>query len=525
MVSMVRLARIWPWIPLAVGAAATVAAVGAYWGLSEDLLNRSLIVLASAWLLYRSRAAIVAGTADGSSRAVGYANLAVGLLMIPPGWFLLIQVGPRPVVLWWLAIGMLASTVGTVLIQNGWRSLRAIAFALLFVLFALPTPQRIEGPVQEFLQEWTTTFSAAALRGLGYACERHGFVLSLPGGKLGVVEACSGIRSVTALTAVAALLAYWRGMGFVRGSFFVALGIPIIIAANVGRITLTGVLQESAGRSAIHGTAHDLLGFSVILIGLAALVGLALFFSKRLPRPTEMPEPLSAGARDSRLAVALGTATLVLSVAAVGLALALDDRPARPAPLEQIATNLADWRGEDAVILGEIRDTLGYDRILHRVYRNAIGQEIHVWVIFWSRATSEKGYHHPDLCLGNQGWSVVERRIVDVSIGDGDALPVTFRRFRHDDQAQAVCYWTQEGSRVWTDEDEEAARAGGSHRWLDDVRSGQLPKQDARVSVLIGTELWGSNRYLEEALLSFCRLFAAELYRVMPWARPSTKTE
>src|SRR5437763_81330 len=153
---MTRLVPIWPWIPLAVGGAATLAAVGAYWGVSEELLNRSLIAAASLWLLYRSRSAFIAGSADGFSRAVGFAGLALGLVMIPLGWFLLIQVGPRPLLLWWLTAGWLAAMAGAVLVQHGWASLRTLAFPLLFVLFALPAPQRFERPLQSFLQEWTT---------------------------------------------------------------------------------------------------------------------------------------------------------------------------------------------------------------------------------------------------------------------------------------------------------------------------------------------------------------------------------
>src|SRR5262249_29296677 len=225
-----RLASFWPFLPLAIGATATLGAVGFYWGASEELLNRALIAVASIFLLYRSRSALVANNADGFSRAVGVAGLVGGLVPIPLGWFVLVQVGPRPVVLWWLTCGWLAATGGMVLAQNGWRSLWRLAFPLLFLLFALPMPQRYAGPLQSFLQEWVTTLAALALRMLGYDCERRGFVLHLPSGNLGVVEACSGIRSVTALTAVAALIAYWRAMGLVRGAIYVVLSLPVIIA-------------------------------------------------------------------------------------------------------------------------------------------------------------------------------------------------------------------------------------------------------------------------------------------------------
>jgi EpsI family protein len=519
MMHMVRLAAIWPLLPLAALAAATLAAIGSYWGASEELLNRALIAIASAWLLYRSRSALFTGSAGIFSRVAGFADLVAALAMIPLGWFVLVQIGPRPVVLWWLTVGWLAAAAGTVLIQNGWRSLRTLAFPLLFLIFALPMPQRIAGPLQAFLQEWVTTLSALSLRTLGYACERYGFVLSLPSGKLGVIEACSGIRSVTALTAVAALIAYWRHMGLVRGGCYVALSLPVIVAANVLRITVTGVLLESIGSRAIDGPAHDLLGFSAILVALAGLVGLARLFGKTAAS-ADAASPVTRGPPPSRLAFALCSTTVLASLLAVGVPVVLDGRPSREAPLQAVAMNLGEWRGEDAPIDDAIRDTLGYDRAMHRVYRNAIGQDVHVWVIYWSRVTSEKGYHHPDLCLGNQGWTLVERRLVSVPLANGLELPVTYRRFRQNGRAEGVGYWTQEGPRIWTDADEEQARAGGSYRWLLEGLSGRMLTHDARLSVLVDTELWGSNRYAEQALLSFCRIFADELYRVLPWANP-----
>jgi EpsI family protein len=210
----------------------------------------------------------------------------------------------------------------------------------------------------------------------------------------------------------------------------------------------------------------------------------------------------------------------VASVIAVGLAVRATDIPLRPAPLDEITIDLGGWHGEDAPVPETIPETLGYDRVLHRTYRNKIGQDIHVWVIFWSRIRWDRGYHHPDLCLGNQGWRLLDRRSLALEFAPDAKVPATIRRFRSGDRSQLVCYWTQEGARVWNDADEAEASRGGSHRWISEGLKGRVQSREARISVLIDTELWGTNQYPEDALLSFCRLFAAELYRVLPWAVP-----
>src|SRR5438552_3730085 len=83
-----------------------------------------------------------------------------------------------------------------------------------------------------------TVAAGAALRLFHIPVERTGFVLVLPSGGLDVVEACSGVRSGAAITAVAALLAYLRGFGFGRGAAFVLLSLPVMVAANTGRLVL-----------------------------------------------------------------------------------------------------------------------------------------------------------------------------------------------------------------------------------------------------------------------------------------------
>src|SRR5207244_4037301 len=123
------------------------------------------------------------------------------------------------------------------------------------------------------LQDGTTTVAAATLPALGIPTARAGHVLRLPSGELGVVEACSGVRSVTAILAVAVLLAYLRRLGLVRGACFVLLALPVVGLANAARVTLDGALQEWIGPWVNEGAVHELIGVGVLL---AALWGVLL---------------------------------------------------------------------------------------------------------------------------------------------------------------------------------------------------------------------------------------------------------
>jgi EpsI family protein len=164
---------------------------------------------------------------------------------------------------------------------------------------------------------------------------------------------------------------------------------------------------------------------------------------------------------------------------------------------------------------------LTYDRSLRRVYRNTVGQEVEVWVLFWSTRNAVKGYHHPDVCFPKRGWTTTDGGVRPIEL-PGVTLPVTVRRFELNADRRLVCYWTQEGRRVWTREDERMVQAAGdSHHWIGDrlTLRGRY-ESSARLAVLIGTDLWGN--YAEKALDDFCRDFAAELYRACPWATPES---
>jgi EpsI family protein len=190
------------------------------------------------------------------------------------------------------------------------------------------------------------------------------------------------------------------------------------------------------------------------------------------------------------------------------------------AALDQISDHIGDWRGEDRPVPEKVRELLTYDAVLRRTYRNRVGQEVEVWVIFWTTRNAVKGYHHPDVCFPNRGWHCTDGGNRAVELDADTTVPVTIRRYEREGSKQLVTYWTQEGRRVWTSDDEKAVQmAGDSHRWIGDrlTLRGRY-EGSARLAVLLGTDLWGG--YAEKALAEFTEGFAAELYRACPWARP-----
>lgn len=525
--------RGWPrplqaaWLADAVVAGVFIAALARYWLAGVDTWDRLLIVFGSLWAWNRIRPVLVSIPAQ-PQPWLGLPFVVVGFAALAPLWYALAQVGPRPVLLWLLYGSALATIVGTTFIHFGWKMLNAVRFPLFFVVLALPIPARINAPLQAQLQDWTTTLAYNGLHYWGFDVAREGFVLRLPHGDLGVVEACSGIRSVTALTAIAVFLANLRGFRFGRSILTVALAIPIIVFVNGVRVFLTGLLQEYVGREMVQGWKHEALGVVLIFVGL----GLIVWMTKLLePRTTSTQVPFEPS--PSRAPSLTGTWCAV-AVAFIGLAggiyglsrpsVARTAVPDGNAPIDQIPMKIGDWEATDLPVDPEIRDTLQYNQVVFRRYRNRFGYEMIVWVIYWTTANAVAGgYHHPDHCMPNHGSTIEVKKTIDLVSPGGRTIPVTYREFRNGKNRSIVQYWTQEGRYLWNDEDERNAADSlmSPFRWIA-KRTGERSADaaDDRIVVLIGTPLWGDGSGPRSAMTEFSGNLADELYRVCPWADP-----
>jgi EpsI family protein len=517
------------WTVVAVGATGLIAELVQVWSARPDNVDRVLIILAAAWLVYRRRDDLNGPTAPAR---YGLLLIAPAALLTPPSWYLAFQVGPRTILLWWLTGLWLAAVAGLILVQFGRHALRALAFPLAFVLFALPLPSSITRPLQVRLQDATTATAQVALRGLGIPVERAGYVLQLPSGDLGVVEACSGVRSVTAIVAVAALVAYLRGFRIIRGVIFCLLSLPIVALANAVRVILTAALQEWVGTWVNEGTTHEALGVVALLFALWAV----LLLSKWL-RPRDTKHKTQNTKHDvsvSRLASGVSCLFPALAAGFLGIALAgvggaawlvslAEPAMTTDAPLDAIATRIGPWSGEDQRIDADLASAMACDKAIHRVYRNPAGQEVHVWVIYYSAATAVRDYvHQPDICWPSRGWVSVGEDRRPVPLPSPAALDLTVRYFERAGQRQLIGYWVQDGAAVWTEDDIRRALAP-LPTWAE-IRErliGERPlRRTPRLAVLVGADLWENTGYAEQSVSEFVRDLATELYRVCPWALP-----
>jgi len=148
--------------------------------------------------------------------------------------------------------------------------LRAMAFPLVLLSTMVPPPALIYNAAAAPLQLFASGVATDLAQRVGVSIYRDGNIIHLATTSLGVAEACSGLRSLSALMVAALLLGFLEQASFWgRVSVFI-LSIPLAIAINVFRVTGTAVLADYRPELAL-GYYHSFSGWLVFVLGFGML--------------------------------------------------------------------------------------------------------------------------------------------------------------------------------------------------------------------------------------------------------------
>jgi exosortase len=165
----------------------------------------------------------------------------------------------------------LLSVLGCVVYLGGIAAVRILVLPLFLLIFMVPIPAIIYNQITFPLQILASRVAEAVLSIAGIPVLRDGNVLELPSQKLSVVEACSGIRSLLSLTFLSLVYGFFfDSKPWMKWALLVSI-VPIAIAANAGRVTITGLLSEVNPEYA-QGVYHSMSGWVVFVIALVLLV-------------------------------------------------------------------------------------------------------------------------------------------------------------------------------------------------------------------------------------------------------------
>jgi exosortase len=162
-------------------------------------------------------------------------------------------------------VSFLVLVAGSVLALAGRPLLSAVRFPLLYLLFMIPLPRIIYNQITFPLQLFTSRLAADCLRLAGIAVLREGNLVFVPHYSLEVAQACSGIRSLLSLVALAVAYGYLAETRLWVRLALAILMVPMAIFCNGLRVFGSGFLGNSFGPELAEGFFHAFSGWLIFL--------------------------------------------------------------------------------------------------------------------------------------------------------------------------------------------------------------------------------------------------------------------
>ncbi|TWT89725.1 Transmembrane exosortase [Pseudobythopirellula maris] len=250
----------------------------AAWGRDPDYSHGYLVAPIAAFFLWARRDKL-----DASLLAPNWWGLAVLLIALlmraMSGWYFL-----GPVDAWTL----LVTLSGAVLLLFGWHCLKWCLPSLAFLFFMFPLPYSMETWLSVPLQQLATRLSTETLQLLGQPAIAEGNVIWIEDYPLFVAEACSGLRILVGVFALAFAYVLFSRWSWWQKIIVLAAAVPVALAANCVRIVVTGLLYRAFSSDVAHQFGHDTAGVLMIPLAAGMFWLLLVYLEKLFPLVVEV---------------------------------------------------------------------------------------------------------------------------------------------------------------------------------------------------------------------------------------------
>ena len=240
--------------------------------------------------------------------------LFVGIILLAAMWLplRLIQEATHRwrIVGWGMAFVVVGISLGLMWYRLGNRRAMHLAFPVAFIFTAVPWLSVFEGPLTQYLMRADARIASFALNWLGVSALQLGNVIQTASGRVGVNEACSGIRSIQITLMISLFLGELYRFSVIRRLVLVFSVILVALVCNVGRTFTLAWISTQQGNTVMEKW-HDSIGFAVLAASLGALWTLAFWMNAGRSEP-EIP---SADAVERKLDLYPWPQTLLLCLA------------------------------------------------------------------------------------------------------------------------------------------------------------------------------------------------------------------
>jgi exosortase len=337
---------------------------------------------------------------------------------------------------WIGAVSFLLAAITGAWWFGGWNLVKAVFPGWLVLLTIVPPPLKLDTRFALLLQEWATAGSSKILALLGVPHLLSGLIIEIPGQRLLVEEACSGINSILFMTSACVFYAMWKRRSLPFLAVLYALTIACVLAGNLVRITSGAWLLHNFQIDLFVGWKHEALGLVLTGTYLAFIVGteavMGWIFTPHGMRHREQPRPQPATPLFDGLSYEGGLKFVTVLFALLCLAQLVRGWDFHFQKQESQVVN-PDWMDGSAKFTMPAQLD-GWQLVTEPqpVPKKAAfedGVYSHIWQ-YRNGATMATisfdypffGYHDVTVCYGNAGWDIGETKLQRAT-AENDMIP------------------------------------------------------------------------------------------------------
>jgi exosortase len=460
-----------------------------------------VIAAAAAWRVLSLSESKINVSADFRGLPVLFAGLLIQFVAM---WYEIGLVAGGVVSEYFTSVGLVISVWGIFISFFGVSAIKLFWFPLFYLVFMIPgLPGPPEVWLKSTLRNIVTIQSSWTLERFGYSVFVEGNVLEIPDVKLGIADACSGIRSLWAMLAVAPAAAWFLRLRPFLVALFMPLGVFLAIFQNVIRVVATALLCDWFGMSWASGTKHDVVGgvsfflSSIIMIILARVLApplqkkvdtvgaynsygvyggygvssgygygggtaAAAYHADNDPEAEEGAQEFISAEKQResffsrispiRVSVILLLLIMLLSQLVLFQRYAIRNRVQYEISRQRLSLDIfpgnigkyrrTHWGELPEIALRVLKPSESYVAW----YTSPDNRHVNVVINFWEPVIGFNGAswafpHNPDLCFREAGWEI-EQRVDDLPPGLEDPYEILYSRlYRNDQSRQMVLYW------------------------------------------------------------------------------------